>query len=71
MIDRLNQQIIEVAGLYGIPVARVYLDFNRPEGDQDPGEKGYISDDGMHNSDAGLRRMAELLRELGYAPLAP
>ena len=70
-IDRLNQQIIDVASLYNIPVARVYLDFNGPNGDQDPGEKGYISSDGMHNSDAGIRRMAELLRKLGYAPLAP
>lgn len=70
-IDRLNRQIMDVASLYNIPVARVYLDFNGPNGDQDPGEKGYISGDGMHNSDAGVRRMAELLRELGYAPLAP
>jgi lysophospholipase L1-like esterase len=70
-IDRLNRQIIDIATLYNIPVARVYLDFNGPNGDQDPGEKGYISGDGMHNSDAGVRRMAELLRGLGYAPLAP
>jgi hypothetical protein len=70
-IDRLNRQIIDVASLHNIPVARVYLDFNGPNGDQDPGEKGYISGDGMHNSDAGVRRMAELLRELGYEPLVP
>jgi lysophospholipase L1-like esterase len=70
-IERLNRQIMDVASQYNIPVARVYLDFNGPNGDQDPGEEGYVSGDGMHNSDAGVRRMAELLRELGYEPLAP
>jgi len=70
-IFRLNQQIIDVANLYNIPVARVDLDFNGPNGDQDPGDKGYIAGDGMHNNDAGVRRMAELLRELGYGPLVP
>lgn len=71
MFDRWNQQIVEIATQYDIPVAEVYQDFNGPNGDQDPGEKGYISSDGMHNNDAGVRRMAELLRELGYAPLEP
>jgi lysophospholipase L1-like esterase len=71
MLDRWNQRIIEIATKYDIPVARVYQDFNGPDGDQDPGGKGYVSTDGLHNSDAGVRRMAELLRELGYEPLAP
>jgi lysophospholipase L1-like esterase len=71
MFDRWNQQIVEIATQYDIPVAEVYRDFNGPNGDQDPGEKGYISSDGMHNNDAGARRMAELLRELGYTPLEP
>jgi lysophospholipase L1-like esterase len=62
---------VEIATQYGIPVARVYRDFNGPNGDQDPGDKGYIAADGFHNNDAGARRMAELLRELGYEPLAP
>ena len=71
MIDRWNQRIVEIATQYGIPVARVYQDFNGPNGDQDPGDKGYVSTDGLHNNDAGVRRIAELLRELGYEPLAP
>jgi lysophospholipase L1-like esterase len=71
MIDRWNQQIVEIATQYQIPVARVYRDFNGPGGDQDAGDKGYIAADGFHNNDAGAQRMAELLRELGYAPLAP
>jgi lysophospholipase L1-like esterase len=70
MMDRWNQQIVEIATRHGIPVARVYRDFNGPNGDEDPGDKGYISDDGMHNNDAGALRMAEILRELGYEPLA-
>jgi len=71
MMDRWNGQIVEIATQYGIPVARVYRDFNGPNGDQDPGDKGYISTDGFHNNDAGARRMAQLLQELGYEPLAP
>ncbi len=71
MLDRWNQQIVEIATQYGIPVARVYQDFNGPDGYEDPGDKGYIADDDFHNNDAGARRMAELLRELGYEPLAP
>jgi lysophospholipase L1-like esterase len=71
MLDRWNGRIVEIATQYNIPVAMVYRDFNGPNGDQDPGDKGYISTDGMHNNDAGARRIAELLRELGYEPLAP
>ena len=71
MLDRWNQRIVEIATKYDIPVARVYRDLNGPDGDQDPGDKGYISADGMHNNDAGAQRIAELLRELGYEPLAP
>jgi hypothetical protein len=52
-------------------VARVYQDLNGPNGDQDPGDKGYLAADGFHNNDAGARRIAELLRQLGYEPLAP
>jgi len=71
LFDRWNEQIIEIATQHKIPVADVYHDFNGLQGDEDPIEKGYISDDGMHNSDAGIRRMAELLRDLGYASLSP
>jgi lysophospholipase L1-like esterase len=71
MLDRWNGQLVEIATQYNIPVARVYRDFNGPNGDQDPGDKGYISTDGMHNNDTGARRIAQLLRELGYEPLAP
>lgn len=69
MFDRWNQRIVEIATEYDIPVARVDQDLNGPDGDQDPGDKGYIATDGLHNNDAGARRIAELLRELGYEPL--
>jgi lysophospholipase L1-like esterase len=69
MVARLNQQIVEIASQYGIPVADVYHDFNGPDGDEDPGDKGYVHTDEFHNNDAGILRMAELLRGLGYAPL--
>ena len=70
-LDQWNQQIIDIGAQYGIPVANVYHEFNGPDGDQDTGEKGYLAEDGMHNNDEGARRIAEILRRLGYAPLAP
>ena len=71
MMDKWNGRIVEIATQYGIPVARVYQDLNGPNGDQDPGDKGYLAADGFHNNDAGAHRIAELLRQLGYEPLAP
>jgi len=71
LLDRWNQQIIDIATQYNIPVADVYKDFNGPNGDQDPGDKGYLYSDGRHANNAGALRMAELLRELGYEPLSP
>ena len=65
------QQIIDIAAQNNIPVADVYTDFNGPNGDQDMGEKGYLFSDGSHANNAGALRMAELLRELGYEPMAP
>jgi lysophospholipase L1-like esterase len=70
MLDRWSQQIVEIATRYDIPVARVYRDFNGPNGDENPADKGYIAADGMHNNGAGALRIAEILRELGYEPLA-
>ena len=70
MVDRWNQEIMAVTSRYGIAVADVYHDFNGPNGDEDPGDKGYVHTDQFHNNDAGALRMAELLRALGYEPLA-
>jgi lysophospholipase L1-like esterase len=68
MMDRWNAKIVEIATQRNIPVARVDLDFNGPDGDQDPADKGYLAADGLHPGDAGALRIAELFRELGYEP---
>ena len=48
MFDTWNQGIVEIADQYGVPVARVDQEFNGPDGDQGPGDKEYVSTDGLH-----------------------
>jgi lysophospholipase L1-like esterase len=62
-IDRLHK----VASKYNIPVVPLYLAFNGPNGDEDPGEMGYLLD-GVHANETGDVIIADLLRELGYKP---
>lgn len=56
------------AAAQGVPIAKVWDEFNGPDGTEDPVAKGYISGDGTHPSDAGNQAIADLLHELGYAP---
>jgi hypothetical protein len=65
-----NQYFVQAASEHNIPVARVDLAFNGPNLDEDPSDKGYLSD-GQHPNHEGIALMAELIRELGYEPLAP
>lgn len=58
----------DAAAAQGVPIARVWDEFNGPDGTEDPVRKGYISGDGTHPSDAGDQAIADLLHELGYAP---
>ena len=69
-LDDLNRYIHVTATANRIHVARVYREFNGPNGDQDAAAKGYISGDGIHPSPAGHDAVARLLRELSYHPLA-
>jgi len=69
--EALNEHIVQAASEHNIPVARVYVALNGPNGDEDPASKGYIKVDGAHLNDAGHRLVAELHRELGYEPLGP
>jgi len=48
--------------------ARVYLAFNGPNGDIDPSDLGLLAFDGLHPNGRGHRRIAGLLRALGYSP---
>jgi lysophospholipase L1-like esterase len=68
-LDQVNTHIAASAAANGIPMAAVSQAFNGPNGDQDPGMKGYIAFDGVHPNDAGHKVVADLLRGLGYAPL--
>jgi hypothetical protein len=65
-----NEYLIQAASEHNIPVARVDLAFNGPNLDEDPSDRGYISD-GWHPNPQGAALIAELFRELGYEPLAP
>ena len=65
-----NERINQVSNKYQIPTASVYLSFNGPNGDEDPADKGYLVDIN-HFSHEGDVNIATLLRQLGYAPLAP
>lgn len=65
-----NQYLVQAASEHHIPIARVDLAFNGPNLDEDPSDKGYLSD-GQHPNQEGIALMAELMRELGYEPLAP
>lgn len=68
-IDDVNNHIATTATNNNIPYAQVYLAFNGPNGDEDPEDKGYLSLDGVHPNDTGHAVIAQLLRDLAYAPL--
>jgi hypothetical protein len=66
-----NEYFVQAASEHNIPVARVDLAFNGPALDEDPSDKGYLLGDKHHPNQQGRALMAELVRELGYEPLAP
>lgn len=68
-LNQVNAHIAASAAANNIPLASVHLAFNGPNGDQDPAAKGYIAIDGIHPNDTGHTVIADLLRNLGYAPL--
>jgi lysophospholipase L1-like esterase len=67
-LEAINGQIAAAAAARNIPFAQVYLSFNGPNGDIDPSNLGLLSFDGLHPNTSGHRRIAELLRGLGYSP---
>lgn len=70
-MDKVNATLREAAAAHNVPIAQVSDVFNSPARDEDPSEKGYIGADGLHASDEGQRVIADLLRRLGYDPIAP
>lgn len=69
-LDAINSQIAATATARNIPYARVYLAFNGPNGDIDPGDVGLLAFDNLHPNRRGHRRIADLLRSLGYSPFS-
>ncbi len=65
-----NEIVHSVADKYGIRVVPLYEAFNGPDGNENPGEKGYLRD-GIHTNPAGDAVIADLLRDLGYDPVHP
>jgi len=69
--NTLNETVHQAAAEYNIPVARVYDALNGPDHDEDPREKGYIGDDGLHTNEKGQKVIADLFRKSGYDPITP
>jgi lysophospholipase L1-like esterase len=67
-VDMVNSHIAATATARNIPYARVYLAFNGPNGNVDPGDRGLLAFDGLHPNGRGHRLIADLLRGLGYSP---
>ena len=65
-----NEIVHSVGDKYGIPVVSLYEAFNGRDGNENPGEKGYLRD-GIHTNPAGDAVIADLLRDLGYDPVHP
>lgn len=57
----------DTAASYGIPVARVWDDFMGTDGDvPDLVMEGLVQPDGLHATEEGARRIADLYHDLGY-----
>ena len=63
-----NRAICDVAASRSVPCADVYGAFNGPDGTRSPRAAGLLAEDGFHPSEAGHRRIADLLHALGYGP---
>jgi lysophospholipase L1-like esterase len=71
-LDDTNKYIASTAAANNIPCAKVYQAFNGTSGEEDAGDKGYISPydySGVHPGELGHKVIADLFRNLGYAPL--
>lgn len=70
LLDDANNYIAATSAANNIPCAKVYRAFNGANGDEDAGDKGYISpydSSGVHPGELGHQVIADLFRNLGYA----
>jgi len=69
-LEDANNYIAATSAANNIPCAKVYQAFNGVNGDEDAGDKGYISPldpSGVHPGELGHKVIADLFRNLGYA----
>jgi lysophospholipase L1-like esterase len=66
-VDDLDTNLQSLARRFDVPLADVYGAFNEDE--QDPIAAGFIDGGNLHPTPAGHQLTADLLRDLGYAPL--
>jgi len=64
-----NLAVRNAADAFNIPFVSIYDAFNGPDHNEDPREKGYIGDDGIHASEIGQQVIADLLSDVGYDPV--
>jgi hypothetical protein len=69
--DSESEVLHEVAKDYGVAMASFYDEFNGPDHDEDPREKGHIYPDGIHASLEGIAVQVEALHALGYDAIVP
>ena len=69
--DSESEALREAADDYGVAMASFYDEFNGPDHDEDPREKGYIAFDGLHASSEGVAVQVEVLHDLGYDAIVP
>ena len=65
-----TETVHSAANKYEIRVVPLYEAFNGRDGNENPGEKGYLRD-GLHTNPSGDAIIADLLRDLGYDPIHP
>ena len=65
-VEIFNAAVRNAASAFHIPLVSVYDAFNGPGHDEDPREKGYIGDDGVHTTEKGRQTIADLLIPLLY-----
>lgn len=68
-LETYSQAIGEVASEFGIPYASVMDPFNGVNHDLEPDDLGYIGDDRVHASQAGVQVIADQIWQLGIEPV--
>jgi hypothetical protein len=67
-LEAMNRAIREAAEDNGATLVSLYDVFNGPNHDQDPREKGWIGEDGIHPSGEGELAIAMALMDVGLHP---